>query len=236
MKPRSKVISKVLSPALRLWLRSQVDSIEDIQLHIGGRNREILSGYIPSVSLGGTHAVYQGLHIKEVRLTGENIRINIGQIIQGNPLQLLEPVACTGQISLEEADLNASLSSSLISNAFTDLLLMLIEKSGLSEPSTILEKYYVNWQSAILNANEFVIKGILVDIDGISQPILIRSSLALIDFRRLRLDPIHVEFMPHLFPINITELEVDLGDDVEIDELSLDAGKFFCCGRAIVRS
>ena len=104
------LISKVLSPALRLWLRSQVESVAELNFSIQGKDRQILTGYIPSISLNSSRAVYQGLHLGEVELLGENIRINIGQVLKGKPLQLLEPIQVTGQVRLDQADLEASLS------------------------------------------------------------------------------------------------------------------------------
>ncbi|WP_083602277.1 LmeA family phospholipid-binding protein [Hydrococcus rivularis] len=236
MSQKSEIISKILSPALRLWLRSQVDSVEDLQFQISGRNRHILSGYIPNVSLNSTRAVYQGLHLSRVRLEGENIRINIAQVLKGKPLQLLEPVKVTGEIHLEEADLNASLSSSLLSNAFTDLLSMLLELSGQPQPTTILEKYRLSWHKVILNADKLVLHGTIVDALGNEQPATIRAGLELVNHQILRLHPIEINVLPKLFPISLTQLQVDLGDDVELEIVNLETGKLFCCGRLIVRS
>jgi hypothetical protein len=236
MSQKSEIISKILSPALWLWLRSQVDSVEELQFQILGRNRHILSGYIPNVSLNSTRAVYQGLHLSRVRLEGENIRINIGQVLKGKPLQLLEPVKVTGEIHLAEADLNASLSSSLLSNAFTDLLSMLLELSGQPQTTTILEKYRLSWHKVTLNPDKFALLGTLVDAQGNEQPATIRAGLELVNHQTLRLHPIEMEVLPKLFPIALTQLQVDLGDDVELEIVNLEAGKLFCCGRLIVRS
>jgi LmeA-like phospholipid-binding len=236
MSHKSEIIGKVLSPALCLWLRSQVDSVEELQLQIFGRDRQILRGYIPDVSLSSTYTVYQGLHLRQVQLTAENIRINIGQILKGKPFRLLEPIRVAGELQLEEADLNASVSSSLLSNAFTDLLLTLLESSGISQPNTILEKYRVNWQKVILNADKFTLCGTLTDKKGHLEPIRIDAGLELINPQVLRLYPIQIECLPQLLPIAITHLQIDLGSDVEIEKLSLATGKLSCCGRGMVRS
>lgn len=236
MSQRSEIIGRVLSPALRFWLRSQVDSVEDLQLQIFGRDRQILRGYIPNVSLSSTRTVYQGLHINQVRLTGENIRINIGQILKGKPFQLLEPIRVAGELQLEEADLNASVSSSLLSNAFTDLLLMLIESSGIAQPNTILEKDRVNWHKVTLNDDKFTLYGTFTDKEGNLEPVRIDAGLELVNSQVLRLDPIQIEILPQLFAIAITHLEIDLGSDVEIEKLGLATGKLFCSGRGMVRS
>lgn len=236
MSQRSEIIGKVLSPALRFWLRSQVDSIEELQLQIFGRDRQILRGYIPNVSLSSTHAVYQGLHLSQVQLTGENIRINIGQILKGKPFRLLEPIKVAGELQLEEADLNASVSSSLLSNAFTDLLLTLLESSGISQPNTILEKYRVSWQKVSLNADKFTLYGTFTDKEGNIEPARIDACLELVNSQILRLYPIAIDILPQLFAIAIMQLQIDLGSDIEIEKLRLETGKLFCSGRGMVRS
>jgi hypothetical protein len=231
---RIEIIGKVLSPAVRLWLRSQVDSVEELQFQILGRDRQILRGYIPGIFLSSTRAIYQGLHLREIKLQGENIRINIGQIIKGKPLQLLEPIKVTGELGLCEADLNASLSSSLLSGAFTDLLLMLLELSGHPQPNFILEKYRVNWQKVSLYPDKFVLNGTLADATNNTQPVSILAGLKLVNRQTLLLHPIEME-LPD-FPSTLTEFEVDLGEDVDLRTLSLENGKLFCCGGLLVRS
>jgi hypothetical protein len=233
---KSEIIGKVLSPAVRLWLRSQVDSVEELQFQILGRDRHILRGYIPEIFLSSTRAIYQGLHLREVKLQGENIRINIGQIIKGKPLQLLEPIKVTGEVGLHEADLNASLSSSLLSNAFTDLLLTLLELSGHPQPNFILEKYRLSWQKVTLYTDKFVLNGTLTDTREYSQPASIRAGLKLVNRQTLLLHPIEMDVLPDLFPHTLTEFEVDLGEDVDLKTLSLENGKLFCCGGLLVRS
>jgi hypothetical protein len=114
------VVSKVLSSAVRVWLRSQVESVEDLQFQIGGSNRQILTGHIPKVAIAARQAVYQGLHLSQVDVVGEAIRINLGQVLKGKPLQLLDIVPIQGDIELTQADLNASLSSPLLRGGITD--------------------------------------------------------------------------------------------------------------------
>jgi hypothetical protein len=234
LQPKTEIVSKVLSPALRLWLRSQVDSVEELKFQIFGRNREILRGYIPKVSLIGSETIYQGLHLQEVKAIAENIRINIGQILKGKPLQLLEPVVCTGEIRLQEADLNASLSSSLLANAFTDLLLMLLKTNGYTEPNLILEKYRLGWENISFDVNSFTLTGRLLDAQGSSDAITIRAGITLSDRRFLLFYPLKIE--SQLFPVNLKELKIDLGEDANLETLVIQEGQLFCCGSAVVRS
>ena len=231
-----EIISKILSPALRLWLRSQVDRVEELDLHITGRARQILRGYVPSVSLNSSGAVYQGLHLGQVQLAGENIRINLGQVLRGEPLRLLEPVRVQGQVLLEEADLTASLSSSLLSNAVTDLLQTWLEAPELANPSNILEKYQVSWQEFKLNLDKLTVRGTLTDGRGNSTPIIIRAGLTLANPQTLRLHPLQIEAMPDLFSVSFPEFQVNLGSDVELEQIYLQPGCLVCSGSLTVVS
>jgi predicted phage tail protein len=118
----SRIISRILSPAVRLWLRSQVEQVEDLQFQIEGGDRQILSGHIPRVAIAARQVVYQGLHLSQMDLAGTGIRINLGQVLKGKPLKLLEIVPVEGEMQLQEADLNASLRAPILSGAVSELL------------------------------------------------------------------------------------------------------------------
>lgn len=46
---KNRLIARALTPAIKVWLRSQLDSIDNLQLDIDSSNREFLSGAIPKV-------------------------------------------------------------------------------------------------------------------------------------------------------------------------------------------
>jgi hypothetical protein len=120
------LISRVLGPALQLWVRSQVESGETLQIKMEGGDRQLLSGYLPRVNLQAASAIYQGLHLSHLKIVGENIRINIGQILKGKPLQLLEPVPLWMDVTLLAEDMQASLASGLLQQAIVGVLLQLV--------------------------------------------------------------------------------------------------------------
>jgi hypothetical protein len=236
IKPQSSLIGKILSPAVGLWLRSQVEQVEELEFHIQGKDQQIISGYIPLVSLNSRRAVYQGLQLGEVKLLGENIRINIGQIIKGKPLQLLEPIQVSGEVQLEEADLNASLSSFILTNAFTDLLISLLELNGISNPKQQLANYQITWQEVNLKDSEFILWGEIKNEQEQINPITIHASLELINAQTLTIKPIKIQVIPELSDISLQAFDVDLGTDVTLEQLSLHGGQLACCGRLLVRN
>ncbi|MEO0934035.1 MAG: DUF2993 domain-containing protein, partial [Cyanobacteria bacterium J06641_2] len=131
-KNKFKLVTNVLTEAIKLWLRTQVSHIEQLQLDIQARNRQILSGYIPSVSIVAEKAVYQGLHLSKIDLVAQNIRINIGSILKGEQLRLLEKVPVFCELSQVEEDLSASLSSKLLSTALNDILAKFLSEDTLN--------------------------------------------------------------------------------------------------------
>jgi hypothetical protein len=212
-------------------LRSQVDQVEELQIQIIGGDRQILKGYIPSVFLASTRAVYQGLHLRQIQLQGENIRINLGQILKGKPLQLLEPICVTGEVLLLETDLQASLASTLLSQALTDLLTTLLNSQEGQSIQNQLSHYQIHWETILLATEQFIIRGSLNDNNANHHPLVIQSGLHLVDGQTLRLHSLKLEGIPDLINFNIEEFIVDLGTDVSLKALSLTSGQLSCQGQ-----
>ncbi len=137
------VVSSVLIPIIKLWLRSQVEHIETIEIEIAGKSRQILSGDIPKATVIGSGAKYQGLSVTNIDLQAEAIHLNISQIIKGDQLRLLDPIRVTMDVELSPEDLQSCLKSPIFLEAIasdvpevkTDdeirsLLEMLVHKLG----------------------------------------------------------------------------------------------------------
>ena len=75
------MISKLLSTAVKLYLRSQVERAEYLKVKIIGGNKQILTGYIPQIFLSCSHAVYQGLYFSQVELRGADIAVNLPEVL-----------------------------------------------------------------------------------------------------------------------------------------------------------
>ncbi|MGB5594792.1 MAG: DUF2993 domain-containing protein [Crocosphaera sp.] len=230
----SRVISKVLSPAMQLWLRSQVEQVETLQLSIQGSDRQILGGHVPGVMLNSCQAIYQGLHLGEVQLTGENIRINIGQVLRGKPLQLLEAIRVSGEVAITNQNLQASISSTLLGDGFKGLLETLLEYQGITEPSQLLDTYDISWQGAYLASSCFILQGTLTD-NGVKNPLTIKAKLAIIPPQTLQLSEVEIQGLPGVNSHAVKEFSVDLGSDVAINSFQLDTDKLVCQGELLIR-
>ena len=138
------VVSSVLIPIIKLWLRSQVEHIEAIEIVIAGKSRQILSGDIPKATVIGVGAKYQGLAITNIDLCAEAIHLNISQILKGEALRLLDPIRVTMDVELSAEDLQSCLKSPIFLEAIAsdtaplvntddeirDLLEILVHKLG----------------------------------------------------------------------------------------------------------
>jgi hypothetical protein len=214
------IITNVLKTALSLWLRSQVSQIS--QVEIQASDRQLLSGRISGVSIFANHAIYQGLHLTQILLKAENIRINIGAVLKGQPLRLLETVPVVGEVILMEEDLKASLSSELLSTALNDLLLKLLpEHSQNSKPTA--------WQKISLANQNLVVSGIYTDV---TNPTTIEMSLSLelLSPHELQLSQIQIKQGTAMLTEANQGHYLDLGSDVDIQELTLIPGKLVCRG------
>lgn len=234
---RKGLISRVLPSAVGLWLRSQVEQIEELEFQIEGGDRQILSGHIPRVRIAAHHAVYQGLHLSEVQLVGEGIRVNLGQVLRGKPLRLLEVVPVRGHLRLSEADLNASLSAPLLAEAITDFLLKLLQ-SGDAADSFGLDQDMPNLNLQNLQirigAQRLILVAQLISLSGTATPLAIRTGLSLENGSMLRLDS--PEWLPHAnakrgLPLDdLHGYALDLGTDVNLEGLVLEPGQLVCRG------
>jgi hypothetical protein len=113
----ASIVSSVLCPVIKLWLRSQVEAVQDLDIKILGANRQILQGQVPQAEVSGQGIIYQGLSLSNINLVASGINLNIPQILKGQPLKLLDPIKVHLDLTLEPQDLQQCLGSSLVTDA-----------------------------------------------------------------------------------------------------------------------
>ena len=220
---QSQIISKVLSPAVRLWLRSQVQQVSNLEVKILGSDRQILHGAIPEVCISARHAVYQGLHLSQIKLVGLGICINLGQVLRGQPLRLLEPVPVFCELLLQESDLNASLQAPMLATALTELLGTL-----LSARCSVNEQ--INWQKIAIDSGQLTLVATLAA-ELAPTPLVISTGLKLASCHELQMEQPHIKTQQGLTLENLDSFKMDLGTEVAIEELTLSPGQLVCRGR-----
>lgn len=238
---QSHLISSVLSPALRLWLRSQVEQVETLQVKIESGDRQILSGKIQRAFISAQGAVYQGLHLSQIQMVGENIRVNLGQVLRGKPLRLLEPVPVTSELRLQESDLNASLKAPLLANALAEFLAKLLQseiQAVLESPLPAEQAVNLDNSQIVIESGQLTISAALASTNGTTTPIFIRTGLELENSHTLRLK--NPQWLTHLkakrgLPLgDLDNFMIDLGPEVDLEVLTLEPGEIRCCGKITV--
>jgi hypothetical protein len=218
-----QLITKILTTAIKLWLRTQLTQVSQIEVEIGSSDRQLLSGCIPSLSIFATNAVYQGIHVTRINLCAKNIQINVGAILKGKPLRLLEVVPVVAELIVEEQDLNNSLSSELLGTALNDVLIKLLpEKYQKSKP--------VSWQEITLDNQRLIISGVFSD-GSESTLVEISVGLELLNGQELQLSQIQIKYNQEVVETVNSEYRLDLGSDVDIKEITVKSGQLICHGR-----
>ncbi len=243
----SRIIGRVLPGAVKLWLRSQVEQVEDLQVGLDGRDRDILSGALAGVSVTAQAAIYRGIHISELQLSAEDIQVNIGQVIRGKPLRLLKvfPVGC--EVMLTASDLNASLGSDLLRVGLTDFWRSLVKLPALAES---IEARYgalpvqsnVVWHDGQIQLGDGRL-GLSfypqVAAQTGASPVILGTGLRVIGGNRLQLEnPRWLERLADVTnpekgePIELLQgFQWDLGSDTQLSELTVSPEKLVCAGQ-----
>ncbi|NEQ48830.1 MAG: DUF2993 domain-containing protein [Leptolyngbya sp. SIO3F4] len=128
----SRLISRILPVALKLWLQTQLDDIGDLEFEIQATDRQVLSGNIPGVLLSAHQVVYQGVHITDVVVQASDIRINIGQVLRGKPLRLKQAFPIEGQVVLDGESLKLSSTDSILADGLLDFWQTLLAKEDVA--------------------------------------------------------------------------------------------------------
>lgn len=240
-----ELIRKVLSPAVRLWLRSQVDSAQSLDFRLEGRDGQLLSGQIPQVWVRGDQVVYQGLCLSQLDITGQGIHINLKQILRGKPLQLLEPIRVQATLRMADGDMNQCLQAPLLAKALTEVLDQWLQpleawvEPGGGEPGD--PALGSHWQEVRMEflADALHLWATLIRSGGVDPlRVELRSPVTLQDPHTIILAPLQwitsdAEATAALG--SLEHLVLNLGQDVAFDRLTLEPGTIICQGDLIIR-
>ena len=248
-KKGSRIIGRVLPAAVKLWLRSQVESVKQLDISLRGRDRQIISGYIPGVAVSAEQAVYEGIHIDQLHLSADDIRINIGQVLRGKPLRLLKAFPVIGEVALSEESLNASLCSGLLQEGLADFWRQLVRLPSVAQAVSSrygdlplhseveLENPQVRLSDRTL-ALSFYPK---TPSRKAEQPVLLATELIVVSHHILRLEsPRWLKSLEDVSAASSTPVEAlsgfqwDLGRETQLSDLTLSNKQLHCSGQVMV--
>ncbi|MGF1571292.1 MAG: DUF2993 domain-containing protein [Nodosilinea sp.] len=221
----SRIIGRLLPPALRLWLQTQLDHIEGLDLTIGGKDRQILSGYVPQVSVAAHRAIYQGLRISQAQVAAKDIRVNLGQVLRGKPLRLLQPFPVQGSLCLLREDVQASLRAPLLVQGLRDLLNHLLQTYP--DPDGAMQRWLPGPQPPTLTQIQLSAGQLTLIWQFPQKPeetLAVTTDLAMENGRWLCLKrPVATVKGPDLIssPLPLEEVRFDLGPETDIQRLTV---------------
>lgn len=236
---QSRIISKVVSPAVQLWLRSQVEAAETLQFQVYGGDRQILSGHIPKVTIAACGVVYRGIALSQINAVGEGIRVNLRDVLRGRPLRLLETVPVQAEAKITETDLNRSLQTPLLADALTTLLLTWLESVWLESDAalsqhSVAQAPQLHQLQVSLKPDQLIWSGVLISDQDQSTRFTMCTGLQVVEGSKLQLD--RPQWLTHpqaehgqLLP-QLQGFEIDLGSDVNLQQLVLAEGELICSG------
>ena len=218
------IISSLLAPACAAWLRTQVSEVASLDVQIAAKDRQILSGTIPSVSILATKTVYRGISLQKIKLLADQIEVNLNQVMRGKPLRVLQPIEVEIEAHIADADLLSSLTAPLLSGAVNQLIAQVIALPGAD--------WSLVWLGVKIETGKLTLQG-QVQQDGRSLPIQICTEIALLEGRIIYLAPLVIDC--ELVDKPVESYSIDLGDEVNLRALVLAAGELYCAGQVRIR-
>ena len=211
-------------------MRSQVDKVEALEIKIAGKNKQILQGHIPQVFLNCDRAIYQGLHLSQIELKGTDIAVNLPEVIKKQPLRLIEPILVEIKLRLDADDLKASLESDLLQSGLKDLWQIILT----AQDSHNLAGSEVTWRNMAIAEGKLNLTGSYQNASGI-HPLDLSTGIDLANGHTLRLSPLNIA-SESLLNIQDSQLEIDLGTDIEIEKLTIESEQIVCTGNIKVNN
>ncbi len=107
--PSSGPLLQLLASGLQLWIRSQCEAVKSLEIQLHGSALNLLRGRLDGVSLMARQVVYQGLEIEHVQLRSDPLRIQVGGVLRGQPVQLEHAFLIRGTVAFTADGLNSSM-------------------------------------------------------------------------------------------------------------------------------
>ncbi len=228
-KSGSHIISKVLSPAIRVWLRSQLEEIKYLDFVIEGTDRQIWRGVIPTIHLNAQGAVYRGLHLSLAQLKTGEIKFSFGKVLKGKGWHLDHAIQVQGNIQVSIGDLLVSVQSPLFRGAIADLLRKFLPGeicNTLPSPLDINDLHLAintDLDSSLTKAEPVLqLTGKIRHSDQQLIPFSLQTRLNLVSPQELLLKGLNWSMaeMNH-----VDDLKIFLGSDVYVNNLIVDAAQ-----------
>jgi hypothetical protein len=225
----AQIAGSLLNPLVAAWIRSEVQQVDNLQVQIAGSDAQILKGQIPQAQVSGDNLIYQGFQISHLRLRGQDIRLNVGEAIQGrSPLRLLAPVPVQVSLRLTEADLNRTLQAPLIQSQLAQARVQL----PFGEQTV---PFLIRQPQVALEPGRLRIRAQLVTPEGAEVPVTVVTGLQAQGPSQLRLvNPMWISEGQEIPIPGLADFPIQLDPGVRIDRLELQPGQILYEGMLVI--
>ncbi len=216
----AQIAGSLLNPLVAAWIRSEVQSVDNLQVQIAGSDSQILNGQIPQAQVAGDNLSYQGFQVSQLQLRGQDIRLNVNEAVQGrSPLRLLAPVPVQVSLRLTEEDLNRTLQAPLIQSQLAQAQVQL----PLGDQSV---PFLINQPNVTLEQGRVRIQANLTTPEGAEVPVTVLTGLQAQGPNQLLLvNPVWVSEGQEIPVPGLADFPIQLDAGVRIDRLELQAGQ-----------
>ena len=210
---------KAIAAAIKWWLQSQLESVDRLDVRISGSGRQFLGGCVPGISLQANRAVYRGIHLSEVAIAAGTARWEVGRILRGQPLRLLEPIPIAARVRIDRADFNASLKNSTLADVLPEVFLPWLGDRALSFQNCTA-RFAPGTFALTLPEN--------------NPPACLRSSVTC-EGQEIRFHHATWQAAPDAPAEPLPDRAIALGDDVLLQHVAIDTESLVIKGRLTVR-
>ncbi|MGQ9836482.1 MAG: LmeA family phospholipid-binding protein [Cyanobacteriota bacterium] len=216
----AQIAGSLLNPLVAAWIRSEVESVDNLQVQILGSDAQILNGQIPQAQVAGDNLSYQGFQVSQLQIRGQDIRLNVNEAIQGrSPLRLLAPVPVQVSLRLTEDDLNRTLQAPLIQSQLAEAQVQL-PFGDQSVP------FLINQPKVTLEQGRVRIQANLITPEGTEVPVTVLTGLQAHNQNQLLLvNPVWVSGSEEIPVPGLADFPIQLDAGVRIDRLELQIGQ-----------
>ena len=135
------------------------------------------------------------------------------------------------QLKLDAADLQASLDSTLLQSGLSDLWQMILAAQSYTELGNLL----VEWESIAIANQQLNLSGIYQDTSGETRQLTLATEIDLANPHTLCLSSLKI--ISDSLNNNLDhQLEIDLGTDIDLAELTIESEQIVCVGKIKVNN
>ena len=104
-------VLQLLASGLQRWIRSQCDSVDELNLALQGSAIELLRGRLKGVSLEARRVSFEQLPLMRAELQSGELKTMFRPGQPNQPVQLQDPFSIEGEVVLNGTDLNKALAT-----------------------------------------------------------------------------------------------------------------------------